>query len=93
MATTARLNRHKISTTVAPDTIAYLERLLDCGEASTLAEAIDIAIGRLRTFEDRERLATDTAAYFANLTEEEAAEEARLEAALSQSSGGVDFEQ
>ena len=93
MATTARLNRQKISTTVAPATIIYLEGLLDCGKAATLAEAIDIAVERLRTFENRERLATDTAAYFANQTEEEAAEEGRLEAALSQSSQSIDFEQ
>jgi hypothetical protein len=66
---------------------------LHSGEARTLAEAIDIAIDKLRVYENRERLANDTAAYFANMTEAEAAEEHRLEQALSQTSEGIDFDQ
>ncbi len=92
MATSARLNRQKISTTIAPHTLAYLEQLVDSDEASTLAEAIDVAINRLLVFENRERLENDTAAYFANLTEEEAAEERALEKALSQSAAGIDVD-
>ena len=90
MATSVRLNRQKISTTIAPDTLAYLEQLVDSGVAATLAEAIDVAVERLRAVENRERLENDTAAYFANLTEEEAAEERALETALSQSAAGID---
>jgi len=93
MATPSRLGRQKISTTISPITLAYLERLIERGQVRTLAEAIDLAIQRLRAVENRERLAADTAAYFANMTDEEAAEESRLEAALSQSSAGIDFEQ
>ena len=39
------------------------------------------------------QLERDTAAYFANLTEEEVAEERRLEQALCQSSGLIDVDQ
>ncbi|HTA22197.1 MAG TPA: hypothetical protein VK763_01590 [Terriglobales bacterium] len=92
MASTARLNRQKISTTVAPDTIVYLKGLLDCGEAATLAEAIDIAIGRLRIFENRERLANDTTAYFDGMTEEEETEENRLASALMASARKFDVD-
>ena len=92
MATSVRLNRQKISTTIAPDTLAYLEQLVDSGVAATLAEAIDVAVERLRAVENRERLENDTAAYFANLTEEEAAEERALETALSQSAAGIDVD-
>src|SRR6266849_9262211 len=92
MATSARLTRHKISTTVSSSTLSYLEQRIRDGQARTLAEAIDLAVERLLVYENRERLANDTAAYFANLTDEEAAEEQRLEAALSQSSAGVDFD-
>jgi len=93
MATSARLTRQKISTTVSADTLAHLERLIKGGEARTLAEAIDLSIQRLLVYENRERLARDTAAYFANMTEEEAAEERKLEEALCQSSVGINFDE
>jgi hypothetical protein len=93
MATSARITRQKISTTISSATLAYLEHLIDRGEARTLADAIDVAVEQLLVYENRERLANDTAAYFANMTEEEAAEEQKLEAALSQSAAGIDFDQ
>jgi hypothetical protein len=91
--TTARISRQKISTTVSPQTLSYFDHLIQKSEARTLAEALDLAVQRLLVYENRERLATDTAAYFANMTEAEAAEEQRLEAALSQSTAGIDFDQ
>ena len=91
--TTARLSRQKISTTISPQTLSYLDDLIQEGEARNLAEALDLAVERLLVYENRERLATDTAAYFANMTDAEAAEERRLEAALSQTTAGIDFDQ
>jgi hypothetical protein len=93
MATPVRLTRQKISTTISSDTLSYLEDLIKRGEARTLAEAIDLAVQQLLIYENRERLANDTAAYFANMTDEEAAEERRFEAALSQSAAGIDFDE
>ena len=93
MASPARQNRQKISTTISASALSYLEESIQCGQARTLAEAIDLAIERLLVYENRERLANDTAAYFANLTDEEAADEQRLEAALSNSAGGINFDQ
>ena len=93
MATSARLTRQKISTTISSSALEYLEDLIRNDDARTLAEAIDLAVERLLVYENRERLANDTAAYFANLSDEEAAEERRLESALSQGAGGVDFDQ
>src|ERR1700687_3134134 len=92
VGTSARLTRQKISTTISSRARSYLERLIEKDEAQNLAEAIDLAIDRLLAFENRERLENDTAAYFANLTEEEAAEERSLEAALSQSAAEIDFD-
>jgi len=92
MASPARLNRQKISTTISASALSYLEESIQGGQTRTLAEAIDLAIERLLVYENRERLANDTAAYFANLTDEEAAEEQQLEAALSNSAGGIDFD-
>jgi hypothetical protein len=92
MSSTARLTRQKISTTISPRTLEYLESLISSGHAQTLAEAIDMAIEKLLVQENRERLASDTAAYFDRMTDAEAAEEQQLEAALSQTSEGIDFE-
>ena len=56
-------------------------------------EALDPAIERLLAYENRDRLANDTAPIFANMADAEAVEERRLEAALSQPSEGIDFDQ
>jgi hypothetical protein len=93
MATTARPSRQKISTTISPQTFNYLDGLIQRGAAHTLAEALDLAIERLCVYENRERLADDTAAYYDNMTDAEAAEERRLETALSQTTEGIDFDQ
>jgi hypothetical protein len=93
MATTARLPRQKISTTISPQTLSYLDDLIRQGQARTLAEALDLTVERLLVYENRERLATDTAAYFANMTEDEAAEEQRLETALSQTTARIGFDE
>jgi hypothetical protein len=92
MSSVARLPRQKISTTISPLALSYLERLIEVGEVQNLAKAIDLAIDRLLAFENRERLENDTAAYFANLTAEEAVEERALEIALSQSAVEIDVD-
>jgi hypothetical protein len=92
MTTIARIGRQKISTTISPRSFEYLDRQMHQGKAQTLAEALDMAIEQLLVYENRERLAADTEAYFNNMTEEEAAEERQLASGLSQSASGVDFE-
>ena len=93
MATSSRAARQKISTTISPETLGRLERLIKTREARNLAEAIDLSIQRLLVYENRERLAHDTAAYFDNMSEEDAAEERKLESALSQSSANINFDE
>jgi hypothetical protein len=93
VATTARPARQKISTTISPYTFSYLDGLIQRGEAHNLAGALDLAIDRLLVYENRERLANDTAAYFANMSKEEAAAEQQLEAALCQSASEVNFDE
>ena len=92
MATPARLTRQKISTTVAPETTAYLGKLVSQGEASNLAEAIDLVVERIKRVESRERLERDTAAYFDQMPPKEHAEEVQLATALAQSARGIDFD-
>jgi hypothetical protein len=88
----ARLMRQKISTTISPRTLSYLQRLIDQGEVQTLADAVDLAIERLLAFENRERLENDTAAYFANLSPEAEEEESRLGAALANNGSGANLD-
>ena len=92
MGSSPRLARQKISTTISPEALAYLERLIKKRESHTLAEAIDLVVARLRTYENRERLEADTAAYFERMSHQAAEEESRLGTALSHSARGIDFD-
>lgn len=92
MGSVPKLARQKISTTISPETLSYLQQLIESGEVQNLAAAIDLAIERLLVAENRERLERDTAAYFDNMSPEESAEEARLAVALSQAARGIDFD-
>jgi hypothetical protein len=92
LSTAARIPRQKISTTISPSTLSYLQGRIDRGEARNLAEAIDQAIEQLLLLENRERLERDTAAYFDHMSPEENAEEQRLSAALAHAARGIDFD-
>ena len=92
MASPSRVTREKISTTISSASLAYLEQLIEKGEARTLADAIDSVVQKLLIYENRERLANDTAAYFDNLSPEALEEENQLAAALSSSAKGIDFD-
>lgn len=92
MGSVPRMARQKISTTISPATLSYLQQLIDRGAVQNLAEAIDLAIEQLLVFENRQRLERDTAAYFDNMSPEEGAEEQRLASALSHAARGIDFD-
>lgn len=87
-----RANRQKISTTVAPETGAYLRSLIRRGKAANLAEAVDRAVAVARRDESRRRLASATAAYYASLSGEALEEEKQLELAVAAASSHVDFD-
>ncbi len=84
--------RRKLSTTVSPETRAYLQAMVQAGRAITIAEAVDLAVGRARQAENRARLERDTAAYFEGLSAKAARQEARLEEALGQMIDEIPFE-
>ena len=86
-------HREKVSTTIAPENYGYLASMVKRRKARTLAEALDLALCRIRALDNRARLERDTAAYFAALSGKAAAEEARLEAALAQAADEVDFDE
>lgn len=87
-----RSNRRKISTTVAPETDTFLKSLIRQGKASSLAEAVDRAVGVARRVEARRRLEAATAAYYASLSGDALDEEKKLELASGGASSLVDFD-
>ena len=87
-----RQTRPKISTTVAPETLRYIEHLISNGEAQTTADAIDLLVARLVAAENRERLELETAAYFDRLSPDALEEEDRLGSSLAAVARGIDFD-
>lgn len=77
--------RKKISTTIAPEGYAFLERLIESGKAVNLAEAIDLVLDEYRRADNRARLERATTAYYDSLTPEEVEEENQLGQAISAS--------
>jgi Arc/MetJ-type ribon-helix-helix transcriptional regulator len=82
----ARSNRRKISTTVAPETHAFLKSLVRRGKVANLAEAVDRAVSFARHTESRERLEAATAAYYDSLSGDALRGEQELENAASKAS-------
>lgn len=85
-------NRVKLSTTVAAENLAYLGALVSAGRTGSIAEAVDLAIARLRREENRARLERATAAYFEGLSADAHAEERDLARQLHASTAGLDFD-
>ena len=91
-ATPAKTTRTKLSTTVSPETLEFLERKVASGEAASLAEAVDIVIRKVRQLENRQRLAVATARYFDELEPRAAAEENAMARDLASAAGAIDFD-
>lgn len=85
-------NRVKLSTTVAAENLAYLAALVNAGRTGSIAEAVDLAIARLRREENRARLERATAAYFEGLSADAHAEERALARQLYASTASLDFD-
>jgi len=85
-------NRIKLSTTVAPENFSFLESMVNEGGAGSIADAVDIAIARLRRTENRVRLEAATAKYFDGLSSTSLSEENDLARRLYKASGTVDVD-
>jgi hypothetical protein len=82
----------KLSTTVAADNFSFLETMVSTGRTDSIAEAVDLAIARLRRVENRARLEAATAEYFDGLTPEAQVEEKAMARLLHLSAESVDFD-
>jgi len=93
MGTTApKMSRTKLSTTVSPETHEFLERMIARGDAATVAEALDIIVGRMRQLDNRRRLAEATAKYFAQVDSRAAREEGELAKDMASAANTIDFD-
>jgi hypothetical protein len=91
--TRAKTNRAKLSTTVSPETLEFLENKVASGQAATLAEAVDTVIRKVRQLENRQRLAAATARYFDELEPRAAPEENTIAHDFGSAAGAIDFDQ
>lgn len=88
-----KISRAKLSTTVAAETYEFLEQMVKRGQAATLAEALDIAITRVRRLENRRQLAEATARYFEFLDSDATREENVLAHDMMSAAKNIDFDQ
>jgi hypothetical protein len=77
--------RKKVSTTISPESYAFLRGLIRSGKAENLAQALDLVLDEIRRADNRARLERATAAYYDNLTAEEIQEENELGRIISAS--------
>ncbi len=84
--------RAKLSTTVAPENYQYLTAMVSSGQASSVAEAVDRVVTRVRRIENRRHLEHATAAYFESLSPEALAEENEMATNLAAAVEGMEFE-
>lgn len=87
-----KATRSKLSTTVARETLDFLEGKVASGEVATIAEAIDAAIRKVRQMESRQRLALATARYFNDLEPRAASEENDLARDMALPARVIDFD-
>ena len=85
--------RQKLSTTIGPETYAYLHSLVKSGRVASVGEAVDRSVELARRADNRARLERATAAYFKGLAPKAAVEETALESVLSNASAEMDFDQ
>jgi hypothetical protein len=93
MGMITKVARAKLSTTVAAETYEFLNQMVRRGQAATLAEALDVSIGKVRRIENRKRLAQATARYFELLDSQSTTEESVLAHDMMSAAKNVDFDQ
>lgn len=84
--------RAKISTTIARENYRYLDSMVNSGQASNLAEALDKVVAKYRRLARRLELEKATADYFSRLPEQAVREESELAAAAHKLASTIDFD-
>jgi hypothetical protein len=70
----------------------FLEEKVASGQAGSIAEAVDMAIRKVRRLENRQNLAVATARYFEQMDTHAAAEESDIARDLVSAARDIDFD-
>ena len=87
-----KASRAKISTTIARENYKYLDGMVESGEASNLAEALDKVLAQHRRLARRLELEKATADYFNGLPEKAVCEDSELASASHKLASTIDFD-
>jgi predicted AAA+ superfamily ATPase len=83
-------HRKKVSTTISPESYAFLRALIRSRKAENLAQALDYVLDEMRRAENRARLEAATNAYYDNASQEAIDEENQIAADFSSLGAEVD---
>jgi len=70
----------------------FLEEKVASGQAESIAEAVDMAIQKVRRLENRQKLALATARYFEQMDTHSAAEESDIARDFGSAASAIDFD-
>jgi len=87
-----RKTRQKLSTTISPESYAFLQAEVRSGRAENAGQALDRTVAAVRRARRRSELERQTAEYFAGMSPEAARQEAALETTIAGLAGEVDFD-
>ncbi|MGH9746908.1 MAG: hypothetical protein ACRD59_12470 [Candidatus Acidiferrales bacterium] len=85
--------RKKISTTISPESYAFLRALIRSRKAENLAQALDYVLDEIRRADNRARLEAATATYYENASQEAIREENELAEASSKAAGEINLDE
>jgi len=88
----SRTARAKLSTTVAWKTYEFLRTMVRSGQVASIAEAVDVVVGKVRRTENRKALAAATTHYFDQISPQTAAEESALGRDMASAGSEIDFD-
>jgi len=85
--------RKKVSTTISPESYAYLRALIRSKKVENLAQALDYVLDEIRRADNRARLEAATAAYYDNAPQEVIDEENELAESFSNAAGELNLDE
>jgi hypothetical protein len=85
--------RKKVSTTISPESYAFLRALIRSRKAENMAQALDYVLDEMRRAENRARLEAATAAYYDNAPRDVIDEENEIAESFAKSAGEINLDE
>ena len=85
--------RKKVSTTISPESYAFLRALIRSRKAENMAQALDYVLDEMRRAENRARLEAATTAYYDNAPQDVIDEENEIAESFSKSAGEINLDE